>query len=133
MDEEIVIVSNDAQGRAAFGIALSDQGCHAQICSTTTEAAALVANPEVGVLLVDCVSIPVADGLQLARDCRAQRAQLRCLVICDARESAECDQIIARTREIDPVNDWLHVLPRPYSMVRFATKMKEMIVQSSDQ
>lgn len=127
MDEEVVIVSNDAQGRAAFGVALVDQGYTVHVCHNVADAALQVASAAVGVLLVDCASIPITDGLRLARDCRAQHPQLRCLVICNDHNTTGDGRVPAGMPDIDPADSWLHVLHQPYSMVRFATTMKEII------
>jgi DNA-binding NtrC family response regulator len=129
MDEEVVILSDDTQGRTALGVALADQGYAIHLCGTTTEATTLVASAEVGVLLIDCTSIPVDDGLRLARDCRARHPTLRCLVICNTHSTAGDLQASDCLPDLDPADRWLHILQQPYSMVRFAMKMREIVVR----
>ena len=125
MEEDILIVSDDPQGRAALSVALSDQGFAARACHSPDDATSLIA--DVGVLLIDCASMPVDDGLRLAQSCRGKQPRLRCLVICDAGCSIHDEPATCSLHQVAADGGWLHIIQQPYSMMRFATKIKEII------
>ena len=122
MEQQILLVTCNAQFRDALKRVCSGQGCRVETADSLAAALEIVGRRPVCVLVTDASLHDVDDGLGLAEAVHKQYSDVKCFLVV-GNESSN----VSGSASNDP---WLRFVHKPIPMLRFSADLVGMIKES---
>ena len=122
MQEKIIIVTRDAQFRAAIERVCSGQGPRVETADSVATALDIAGHSPVCVMVADASLHDVGDGVGLANTIHQQNPDAKCFLIVD-KESSD----VSNSADNEP---WLRFVQKPIPMLRFSVDLVDVINES---